>query len=124
MAAADIHISVQSFYIDGQSEPDKQQFVFAYTIDIENRGDIAAQLLRRYWLITDANGKESEVSGEGVVGEQPTLGPSETYRYTSGAVIDTPVGTMQGHYEFIDEHGENFIAPIKVFRLAQPGILN
>jgi len=89
-----IHVATQ--YVDDQSEPDIDRYVFAYTITIENLSEFPAQLLSRHWVITDANGKVQEVSGDGVVGEQPRLAPGETYRYSSGAVLETPVGAMQG----------------------------
>lgn len=113
-----IKVSVETFYVDGQSEPEKDKFVFAYTITIKNHSLCATKLLSRYWLITDANGKETEVEGEGVVGETPTIGPGESYSYTSGAVLDTPIGTMQGYYNMRNEFGNEFQAPISVFRLA------
>lgn len=91
---------------------------------IKNHSLCSATLLSRYWLITDANGKEVEVEGEGVVGETPVIGPGETYKYTSGAILDTPVGTMQGHYTLRNEFGSEFEAPISVFRLACPNILH
>jgi ApaG protein len=119
-----IPIRVETFYIENQSDEQAQRFVFAYTITIQNDGPQKVQLLRRYWSITDANGKNSEVYGDGVVGEQPQLEPGSSYSYTSGAVLETPVGTMQGHYEMTTANGEQFHAPIPVFRLAVPNILN
>ncbi|WNO62144.1 Co2+/Mg2+ efflux protein ApaG [Rheinheimera sp. MMS21-TC3] len=119
-----VPVEVETFYIAAQSDPAAERYVFAYTITIRNLTSDNLQLLRRYWLITDANGKETEVSGEGVVGEQPELAPGSSYRYTSGAVLDTPVGTMQGHYEMINASKEAITAPIPLFRLAMPNILN
>ena len=119
-----IKVSVETFYVDGQSEPEKDKFVFAYTVTIKNHSLCAAKLLSRYWLITDANGKETEAEGEGVVGETPTIGPGESYSYTSGAVLDTPIGTMQGYYQMRNEFGNEFQAPIKVFRLASNVVLH
>jgi len=119
-----IKVSVETFYVEGQSQPEQDKYVFAYSITIKNHSLCSAKLLSRYWLITDANGKEVEVQGEGVVGEKPTIGPGESYKYTSGAVIDTPVGTMQGHYTLRNEFGTEFDAPINVFRLARPNILH
>ena len=119
-----IKVSVETFYVDGQSEPEKDKYVFAYTITIKNHSLCATKLLSRYWLITDANGKETEVEGEGVVGETPTIGPGESYTYTSGAVIDTPIGTMQGYYQMRNEFGNEFQAPINVFRLASDIVLH
>ncbi|GGE90653.1 MULTISPECIES: Co2+/Mg2+ efflux protein ApaG [Pseudoalteromonas] len=119
-----IKVSVETFYVEGQSEPEQDKYVFAYSITIKNHSLCSAKLLSRYWLITDANGKEVEVQGEGVVGETPTIAPGESYKYTSGAVLDTPVGTMQGHYTMRNEFGTEFEAPIEVFRLARPNILH
>lgn len=119
-----IKVSVETFYVEGQSDPDNDKYVFAYSITIKNHSLSSAQLLSRYWLITDANGKEVEVEGEGVVGEKPTIAPGESYNYTSGAVLDTPVGTMQGYYVMRSELGSQFQAPIDVFRLSCPNILH
>lgn len=117
-----IHVATQ--YVDDQSEPDIDRYVFAYTITIENRSTVPAQLLSRHWVITDANGKVQEVSGDGVVGEQPKLGPGESYRYSSGAVLETPVGAMQGRYRMQAADGMDFDAPIPPFTLAVPGMLH
>jgi ApaG protein len=117
-----IHVATQ--YVDDQSEPDIDRYVFAYTITIENLSELPAQLLSRHWVITDANGKVQEVSGDGVVGEQPKLGPGETYRYSSGAVLETPVGAMQGRYRMQADDGIDFDAPIPPFTLAVPGMLH
>ena len=97
--------------------PESQQFVFAYTVLMENRGDISAQLLTRHWIITDSDGKTEEVRGAGVVGEHPHLKPGESFQYTSGAVLQTPVGTMSGSYQMRDENGELFDAMIPTFTL-------
>ena len=120
----EIRIEVATNYIVDQSEPDVGRYVFAYTITIENRGDLPARLLSRHWVITDANGKVQEVSGDGVVGEQPYLNPGETFRYSSGAVLETPVGAMQGSYRMEAENGTSFEAPIPPFTLAVPGVLH
>lgn len=117
-------IEASPHYIDSQSSPDDNRFVFAYTITITNVGIIPAKLLRRYWLITDSNGKTQEVSGDGVVGEQPYLKPGEVFRYTSGALIETPVGVMQGKYELVSDDGENFNARIPKFTLSIPRTLH
>lgn len=117
-------VQVQSVYIESQSTPDEERFVFAYTVTIRNLGRMPVQLLGRYWLITNGNGREIEVQGEGVVGEQPHIAPGEEYQYTSGAVIETPLGTMQGHYEMIDENGDAFTIDIPVFRLAVPTLIH
>ncbi len=120
----DIKIQVVTRYIDDQSEPDSDRYVFAYTITISNEGDVAAKLISRHWIITDANGKVQEVSGDGVVGEQPHLQPGEEFRYSSGAVLETPVGAMQGLYRMEADDGVNFDAPIAAFTLAVPGLLH
>ena len=120
----DIQIQVATNYVGEQSEPDADRYVFAYTITISNNGDLAAKLLSRHWVITDANGKVQEVSGDGVVGEQPYLEPGERFRYSSGAVLETPVGSMQGLYRMVAEDGMNFDAPIAPFTLAVPGLLH
>jgi ApaG protein len=120
----EIKIQVATHYVDDQSEPEVGRFVFAYTITIENSGDIPAKLMSRHWLITDANGKVQEVKGDGVVGEQPYLHPGETFRYSSGAVLDTPVGAMQGSYRMQADNGTGFDAQIPPFTLAVPGMLH
>lgn len=119
----DITIGVQTQYIEDQSAPDEERYVFAYTITIENTGEIPAKLLNRHWVITDSNGKVQEVRGEGVVGEQPHLEPGEQFRYTSGTVIETPFGSMEGEYEMISDNGEHFLAPIPPFSLAMPKVV-
>ena len=119
-----IRIDVVTDYIDDQSEPEANRYVFAYTITICNNGDVPARLISRHWVITDANGKVQEVSGDGVVGEQPYLIPGEEFRYSSGAVLETPVGAMQGLYRMEAENGVNFDAPIAPFTLAVPGVLH
>ncbi|WP_455812518.1 Co2+/Mg2+ efflux protein ApaG [Pseudomonas graminis] len=111
-------VQVQSAYIASQSAPEEERYVFAYTITIRNLGRIPVQLIGRYWLITNGNGRETEVQGEGVVGEQPHIEPGGEFQYTSGAVLETPMGTMQGHYQMIDVNGEPFTVDIPVFRLA------
>ena len=119
-----IGIQVATSYVDDQSEPESGRFVFAYTITIRNNGSIPAQLLSRHWLITDANGKVQEVNGDGVVGEQPLLDPGQEFEYSSGAVLATPVGAMQGLYRMCADNGQHFDAPIAPFTLAVPGSLN
>jgi ApaG protein len=113
-------IHVETGYVAEQSQPDQNRYVFAYTITIENSGDIAAKLLRRHWIITDANNKVQEVNGDGVVGKQPHLAPGKSFRYTSAAILETPLGCMQGHYDMLADDGTGFEAPIPVFRLATP----
>ncbi|WP_312041239.1 Co2+/Mg2+ efflux protein ApaG [Pantoea eucalypti] len=115
---ARVSVHVQSQYVASQSSPDDDRYVFAYTITIRNLGRSSVQLLGRYWLITNGNGRETEVQGEGVVGEQPLIAPGNEFQYTSGAVIETPMGTMQGHYVMVDEQGDTFYVEIPVFRLA------
>ena len=111
----EIEIEVATDYVDDQSEPDDSRYVFAYTITIVNNGDVAARLMSRHWVITDANGKVQEVTGDGVVGEQPHLSTGEQFRYSSGAVLETPVGAMQGSYRMEADNGTNFDAPIPPF---------
>ena len=119
-----IHIHIETVYLEAQSEPEEQRYVFSYTITIRNEGTQAAQLVSRHWLITDSNGKTQEVRGKGVVGEQPHLRPGQSFRYSSGAIIATPVGTMQGSYQMRSDEGLTFDAPIPAFRLAMPGIVH
>lgn len=119
-----IHIEVETQYLDDQSDPHEQRFVFAYTITIRNEGKAAARLLGRHWIITDANAKVQDVRGDGVVGEQPHLQPGQSFRYSSGAILETPVGSMQGVYYMVSDDGEHFEAPIPAFTLAVPGMLN
>jgi ApaG protein len=120
----DIRVDVETAYVAAQSDPEQQRFVFSYTITIRNQGEIPAKLLTRHWLITDSNGKVQEVRGEGVVGEHPHIKPGDGYRYSSGAVLETPVGVMQGDYQMVNDQGETFDAPIAPFRLAVPGMLH
>lgn len=119
-----IRVDVSTSYVDDQSKPDESRYVFSYTITIHNEGTVPAKLLTRHWLITDANGKVQEVRGEGVVGEQPHLQPGQGFRYSSGAVIETPVGAMQGSYQMVADDGARFDAQIAPFRLAKPGLLH
>ncbi|GMQ96689.1 MAG: Co2+/Mg2+ efflux protein ApaG [Gammaproteobacteria bacterium] len=120
----DITVKAETIYVSAQSSPDEHRYVFAYTITIENKGAVAAKLLTRHWIITDANGKIQEVHGEGVVGEQPYLKPGEAFSYTSGTVMETPVGSMRGSYQMLAEDGENFDALIPTFTLAVPQTLH
>ena len=119
-----LEISVATQFLDEQSDPDGDRYVFAYTIRIRNLGRLPAQLLDRHWLITDGNGKVEEVRGEGVVGEQPRLEPGEAFTYTSGAVLETAVGSMQGSYHMSGDDGTEFDAPIPPFTLAVPRTLH
>ena len=120
----DIRINVDTAYLPEQSDPEADRYVFAYTVTISNQGALPARLMTRHWIITDANGRESEVRGDGVVGEQPHLNPGEGFRYSSGAVLETPVGSMRGSYQMVDDEGHEFDAPIAPFTLAVPGSLN
>lgn len=119
-----ICVQVQSIYIETQSHPEDNRYVFAYTVTLRNLGRHQIQLLSRYWLITNANGHETEVQGKGVVGEQPLIPASGEFQYTSGAVLETPLGTMQGHYEMLDHQGQGFYTSIPVFRLAISSLIN
>lgn len=120
----DIDIHVETVYIEDQSEPEKDRYVFAYTITITNAGMEPAKLLSRHWIITDANSKVQEVRGEGVVGEQPHIKPGESFRYTSAAMLETPVGCMEGSYQMVTDDGHRFEAPIPAFNLSTPHILH
>ncbi len=120
----EIQVAVETQFIDEQSRPQSDRYVFAYTITIRNVGTVAAQLMTRHWIITDENGKVQEVRGDGVVGEQPHLQPGEVFRYTSAAVIETPVGSMQGSYQMIADDGVEFDAPIDAFNLSVPRTLH
>lgn len=115
-----IDIDVQTQFIPEQSRPEKDLYVFAYTVTIENRGLKPAQLLRRHWVITDFNQKVLEVQGDGVIGEQPRLQPGESFTYTSGTTLETDVGTMKGTYTMQSDTGELFEAPIHEFVLSAP----
>jgi ApaG protein len=119
-----IAISVETEYLPDESDSANQQHVFIYTITIANEGQCAARLLGRHWVITDSNGNTQEIRGEGVVGEQPQLQPGENFRYTSFAVINTPIGSMIGSYQMINEKGQLFDAEIPTFRLANPLLIN
>ncbi|GAA0859149.1 Co2+/Mg2+ efflux protein ApaG [Aliiglaciecola litoralis] len=121
---SDICIKVQTQYLEDHFPKSDSKYAFAYRINIINNSDQDYQLLRRYWLITDGNGEKTEVSGDGVIGEQPHIPAGKSYQYTSGAILDTPVGTMQGHYELIDSQGNTIKAPIPVFRLAVSTLVN
>ena len=119
-----IEVHVRTRFLPEQSVPDERRFVFAYTIRIHNAGRVAARLLTRHWVITDDEGKVQEVRGEGVVGEQPWLRPGDDFEYTSGAVLETSVGTMQGSYQMVADDGPRFDAPIAAFTLSVPRILH
>lgn len=119
-----IEVEVASRYLDDQSQPHANRFVFAYTVQIRNTGQVPARLLSRRWLITDAEGGIQEVEGPGVVGEQPHMAPGEGFEYTSGAVLATSVGTMEGHYRMLADDGTHFDAEIPRFTLSIPRTLH
>ncbi len=119
-----IQVDVQTSYIEEQSKPDQDYYVFSYTITIMNKGDQPAKLLRRHWVITDSNQKVQEVRGDGVVGEQPHLKPGEQFVYTSGTMLETQVGTMRGSYQMLADDGSTFDAPIDEFVLSTPRVLH
>lgn len=119
-----INIQVETNYLSEQSDPDSKRYVFSYHITITNKLDQPVQLLSRRWLIIDGNEHSQEVEGEGVVGEQPIIAPEASYSYTSGTVLATSVGSMQGHYEMRSDDGNVFNAPIQPFTLATPNALH
>ena len=119
-----IQVDVDTLYVESESDPNNNRFVFAYTITIRNIGDISAKLMTRHWIIRDANGKVQEVQGDGVVGEQPHLKPGEGFQYTSGTMLETSMGTMGGSYCLITDEGEEFKALIADFLLSAPRILH
>ncbi len=122
--AQPILITVKTRFLAEQSDMAQDKYVFAYTITLENRSAVTCQLIGRYWKITDADGEVKEVSGQGVVGEQPVLAPGDHYTYTSGSIFDTPTGTMEGHYQMQKDSGEMFDAPIPTFVLVPPHLLH
>ncbi len=119
-----IQVAVETRYIEDQSNPDQNYYVFAYTITIQNKGEQTAQLLARHWVITDSNHKVQEVRGDGVVGEQPVLKPGEQFVYTSGTMLETSVGTMKGSYQMQAGDGSQFDAAIDEFVLSTPRVLH
>jgi len=120
----EISIDVETSYIEEQSDPENDRFVFAYTIIIRNTGHVAAKLMTRHWIITDANNDTQEVRGDGVVGEQPHLNPGEGFQYTSGTVLETPIGSMRGSYQMVTDDGVHFDAEIPMFTLSRPHALH
>ncbi|SBT06796.1 Protein ApaG [Candidatus Accumulibacter aalborgensis] len=120
----EIAVTADPQYIADQSDPVTDHYVFAYTMTIENVGTVAAQLISRHWVITDASGEVQEVRGLGVVGRQPLLQPGEKFNYTSGCQLDTPVGTMRGSYQMTAVDGKQFDAEIPEFALAVPHVLH
>ena len=119
-----INVNVKTRYLEKESIPEEQRYVYAYEIHIENNGGETAQLISRYWKIVDSNEQVQEVQGLGVVGQQPKLEPGQSYQYTSGAVLETETGLMQGHYVFKKEDGEEFEAEIPAFALVRPSALH
>jgi ApaG protein len=120
----EIKVDVETRYIEDQSNPEQNYYVFAYTITIKNKGRQNAQLLTRHWVITDSNSKIQEVRGDGVVGEQPLLKPGEQFVYTSGTMLETAVGTMKGSYQMLADDGSQFDATIEEFVLSTPRVLH
>ena len=119
MSQANISVSVKTNYLKRESIPAKKRYVFSYTITIKNLGEVSAKLISRHWIITNGETlKSQEVQGDGVVGQQPTIKPGQSYSYTSGTVMESPVGTMHGRYHMVDEDGEPFEAEILPFTLA------
>lgn len=124
MPAYEFAVKVRTQYLPEQSNPERDQFVFSYTITIQNTGGVAAQLISRHWVITDAANQTQEVHGLGVVGHQPLLQPGQQFEYTSGTQVGTPQGSMHGEYFCVAEDGHRFEVPIPEFVLAQPGALH
>ena len=120
----EIRINAQPQFVAEQSDPAANRYVFAYTIRIENVGTVAAQLISRHWIITDGDSRVQEVRGLGVIGEQPLLQPGESFEYTSGCQLETPVGTMRGSYQMTADDGTQFEAPIPEFTLSIPRVLH
>ncbi len=123
-ATYQLDVEVSTRFLDDQSQPNDNRYVFAYTISMQNAGSIPARLVSRHWVITDANGKVEQVRGEGVVGEQPWMRPGDRFEYTSGAVIETAVGTMQGSYQLVADDGTRFDAAIPQFTLSVPRVIH
>jgi ApaG protein len=119
-----LEIQIATRFLDDESVPDEDRYVFAYTISIRNLGRLPAQLVSRHWIITDANGKTEELRGDGVIGEQPRIEPGEEFSYTSGAILPTSVGTMEGSYDMVGDDGTHFDAPIPPFTLSVPRTLH
>jgi ApaG protein len=119
-----ITVTVRPEYLKQQSEPYRNRYAFAYHITISNRGETTAKLLSRCWNITDGNDDVKQVKGEGVIGKQPTIQPGTSFQYTSGVMLETPIGTMEGNYQMIDENGQSFEADIPLFVLSTPGTLH
>jgi ApaG protein len=124
MTGQPIIVKVDTEYLSQESEPDNSRFVFAYQITIQNRGNESTQLISRHWVVTDGNEGKKVYSGMGVVGEQPLITAGQSYKYSSGIVLDTPVGTMQGHYTMRDPQGRSYDVPIEPFLLSTPNTVN
>ncbi len=120
----EITVEAVAQYLEDDSAPEEDRYVFAYRITLKNTGTVTAKLVSRHWIITDADGDVQEVRGLGVVGEQPELAPGESYEYTSGCALSTPVGTMQGSYQMHAADGTRFDAAIPVFTLSIPRVLH
>ena len=120
----EITVEAQATYVADQSDPSRDQYVFAYRIKVINTGTVSAQLISRHWIITDGEHRVQEVKGDGVIGQQPVLKPGESFEYTSGTQIATPVGTMRGSYQMVADDGRNFDAPIPSFTLSVPRVLH
>ena len=119
-----VAVSAKAFYVEDQSDPEKNHYVFGYTIRVTNTGSVAAQLVSRHWVITDSNHRVEEVRGLGVVGQQPKLEPGQSFEYTSGCPLATPVGTMRGEYQMNAADGHQFEARIPEFTLSVPRVLH
>ena len=119
-----VDVEVKTEYVEYQSIPSENRYVFSYTVTIKNSGKIPAKLISRHWIISDANGKVDEVKGLGVIGEQPRLLSNQSFEYTSGTILNTPVGTMHGQYQMVADNGYKFDAEIPLFSLNIPKILN
>lgn len=124
MAKYEFTVTASPQFIAEQSDPEADQYVFAYTVTVHNTGEMTARLLSRHWVITDADGKVEEVKGDGVVGEQPLLRPGEAFRYTSGCPLETPVGSMRGTYHCVAEDGTHFDASVPEFVMSMPRVLH
>ena len=119
-----IEVSVESFFLDDESDVEQDRYIFAYRVHLKNHSEETVQLISRHWIITDGNGTVKEVKGEGVVGEQPVMAPGEEYQYASGSQLETPLGTMHGTYQMRDEMGEMFDVAIPLFTLSADTKLN
>lgn len=119
-----VQVSVESFYLEEQSQPERNVFSFAYRVQLKNVGSERVQLISRHWIITDSSGKVNHVKGPGVVGEQPILTPGQEYEYMSGSRLESPMGTMEGTYQMVNDAGDRFDIKIPLFTLAVPGTLN